>query len=275
MEKYFNQNFLFMAELLNQDCLDKFYGLIKNEINKLINNKDYEYYLYIKHELYKKLTLLYSFYEKIKSPDTNIKQINIIDKLIESIMQNYNIKTNILRKYNFSNKDLICYEDLLYMNLKNIEEVKNVLFNINENNKGYNKKVLPNNINIMEINNFKICFHKSQTKYNIVYYNYQYKLLIYLKTNKKQSITKHYYKINKMYNNMLIFINEMKFQNIYYYKYKYLYIKYILLKYDLNCKNINKNNKTHPYHNDKYIKKIIIFIKKGIGDLFFHKYKTL
>jgi hypothetical protein len=60
MEKYYEKGFLSMVERLNEKCLNKFYELIKNEINKLIFEKNHEYYLFIKQELYKDLMLIFN-----------------------------------------------------------------------------------------------------------------------------------------------------------------------------------------------------------------------
>jgi hypothetical protein len=285
MEKYFHQNLLIMSEILHQDCLDKFYKLIENEINDLIINKNYDYYLFIKEDLYKKLNLIYNSYEKIKKTDIEAKKVYIINKFIENMMKNYRIKINILRKYNCSNKELISYEDLLYVNLNNIEEAKNVLFTIKENNKIYNEKMLFNKI--IEINKIKSNFNKSDI---ITYYdNKKISNLLYFKiicqSDEKQKLI-----INKFIKDEMIYLNnfnkkviitDKNSKKMYYYNNIAFYVKIINkhIEYKPFCINyeIKKYNYIdfiNSYNNiksilSKYMNKLINFTKKGIGTCFY------
>lgn len=259
MEKYFDQNLLIISEIIHQDCLDKFYKLIKNEINDLINNKNYGYYLYIKDDLYNKLVLICNSYEKITNSYMGQKQLCIINNFIENMMKNYKIKTNILRKYNCFNKELISYEDLIFMNLNNIKEAKNVLFTIKENNKVYNEKKLFNKI--IEINEIKNNFNKSKT---IIYCNNkQITNLVYSKINYKFDMIS----LNN-FNKMVSIIDENNIK-MYYYNYLNLCIKNIN-KY-IECKSIYICiDFINSYNNiktilSKYMNKLINFTKKGIG----------
>lgn len=286
MEKYFHQNLLIMSEILHQDCLDKFYKLIENEINDLIINKNYDYYLFIKEDLYEKLNLIYNSYKKIKNTDIEAKKLYTINKFIENMMKNYRIKTNILRKYNCSNMESISYEDLLYVNLNNIEEAENVLFAIKENNKIYKEKMLFNKI--IEINKIKTIFNKSNiikqinnlSYFKIICQNDEEQNLIissfikddmfYLNKFNKKVIIKN--KIDKdlyYYNNFIIYAKDIN-KHI---EYKRFYINYEIKKYNyIDFINYYNNIKSIL---SKYMNKLVKFTKKGIGTCFFINFGSL
>lgn len=245
MENYFEKNILIMVELLNQSCLDKFYKLIENEINNLIINKNYDYYLFIKQDLYKKLSLIYNSYKKSKNVNLSEKQKCILDEFIRNLMKDYFIKLNVLKKYDYLNKEIISYEDLLYININNTNEIDKVIYTINENNKVYNTISLPPKIIIREMKEYNICYYKFKDINNI------------------DQISR----CNKLYDNGLQFTkmiaNGMNTKNIYVYIdnmtiYSYIdeFEKYIYSNFVFLFNNII----------DKYnIKKLIHFVKQGIG----------
>lgn len=265
MEKYFANNELIMVELLNQDCVDKFYELVKNEINDLIKNKNYEYYLFIKKELHKKLILIYNSYEKSKNINLNKNQKSVLDEFIRNMLKDYAIKLNILKKYNCLNKELISYDDLLYININDTNEIENVLNTINEYNKTYNREMLPSKIIIKENNKYNMCFYKIKNKNNIKQIN----------------------KSNKFYNNMILFtkpfinkINQEKFNKYIYCKPIYVHIRTIcnnrIKEYNYYIKSIKTSNnmkniicyKYVSIYNKVYkynIKNLIVFVNQGIG----------
>ena len=152
MEKHFEMGFIYKTEQINKECLNKFYILIENEINKLIYEKNYKYYLIIKKQLYKNIKLMYNSYKKSNEKNVNEKQIVILNEIIKHNIKEYSIKINILKKYNMINKELIPYDDLLYINLNNTNEIEDILFQIDNNNKLYDNVLLPLTINIKEIN---------------------------------------------------------------------------------------------------------------------------
>lgn len=152
MEKYFEKGYLLRLEQLNEECLNKFYNLIENEINKLIREKNCKYYLFIKQGLYEKLILISNSYKKSKENNVNKKQMVILNIFVKNMMKEYIVKINILKKYNCLNKELTHYDDLLYINMNSTNEVDNVLSQINEYNKVYDKILLPSKIIIKEIN---------------------------------------------------------------------------------------------------------------------------
>jgi hypothetical protein len=82
-------------------------------------------------------------------------------------MKDYMIKINILKKYNSLNKEQTPYDDLLYINLNNTNEIGNILQTLNDYNKIYNKILLSCNIIIIkEVNRNIIIYYKNLYTYS-------------------------------------------------------------------------------------------------------------
>lgn len=259
MEKYFNLDLISNVEQLHQECLNKFYILINNEINNLIYNKNYKYYLFIKKQIYKKLNLIYNCYNRTKEKKINEKQKLILNRFIKDMVIDYNIRKNVLKKINNINKENISYDDLLYINLNNINEMITVIKQINENTKIYKKVSLPSEIIIKENNQ------------NYVYY---YK---YLNINKK-NINK-YIKNKRIYSYIIIINIFYKFKKHVYYIFISFYneIRNILLKHIItyyeNISSINQKKEIDLYYIDKHkMEKLINFVKQGIGGFTLNDY---
>lgn len=249
MEKYFNLDLISNVEQLHQECLNKFYILINKEINNLIYNKNCKYYLFIKQQIYKKLKLIYDCYKKSKEKNINEKQILILNRFIKDMVSDYNIRKNVLKKINNVNKENISYDDLLYINLNNIDEMITIIKQINENTKIYKNVLLPSEIIIKENKQTYICFYK------------------YLNNNKKY-INK-YIKNKRIYSYIIIINIFYKFKKYVYYifisfcnKINNILLKHIIKYYE----NINKEKEIDLYYIDKYkMERLINFVKQGIG----------
>lgn len=211
MEIYYENDLLFQTDQLNMKCLNAFYELIKNEINRLTLEKDYKYYyLYIKKKLYRKLKLIYDSYKKSLEKIINEKQIVVLNKFIKNIMYEYSTKVNVLKKYNVLNKELTSYDDLLYINLYNTDDINSVLYEIDKNNKTYNKILLPNKLIIKETNKNINFQSKHYINDNIVDFKNTINIIIN-KNGKIQKILINCKKNIKYYN---IIIDYIKNYNI-------------------------------------------------------------
>lgn len=219
MEKSFKIGLISKVEELHQECLNEFYILINKEINNLISNNNHNYYLFTKQELNKKLILIYNSYIKINEKNTNEKQIVNLNMFCQNMMKDYNIRKNVLKKYYKKNKELIPFDDILYINLNNINEIENIIYKINEDNKIYDEKLLPFKIIIKETNNYEICRYKYisidvidiKIKYNIKDNEYKYDQYVFY------IIKKLIYKILIRFNNNKMFLlNKYKYKNIFY-----------------------------------------------------------
>lgn len=211
MEIYYENDLLFQTDQLNMKCLNAFYELIKNEINRLTLEKDYKYYyLYIKKKLYRKLKSIYDSYKKSLEKIINEKQIVVLNKFIKNIMYEYSTKVNGLKKYNVLNKELTSYDDLLYINLYNTDDINSVLYEIDKNNKTYNKILLPNKLIIKETNKNINFQSKHYINDNIVDFKNTINIIIN-KNGKIQKILINCKKNIKYYN---IIIDYIKNYNI-------------------------------------------------------------
>lgn len=260
MQEYYENGFISMVERLHQKCLNNFYELIKNEINKLIIKQDYKYYLFLKQELYKNLVLMSDSYKKSKKNDINEKQMSALDIFIKQVMKDYIFKKNVLKKYICSYKEQLHYDDLLYINLNNIDEVNDVLQFFENNNRIYKKITLPQNIVIKEINKNVINCYKYLYNWSDIIGEYIIKSNIFNKV-----LTINYIKLYYIFEkNKISYINN----------------KYIINNLDFfKIINIFKNNIycyfivkiTYLNYNFFYI----MFYKKGIGTMISLNYISL
>lgn len=192
MDDNLNIGNLKILESLNIKCLDMFYDFLNIEKNKLIDNNDERYYIILKNKIYKNLNTIYKMTNKIKGVN-NYRQKDILDNIIKELILEYGVIINNIKLYYSNNKEYIPYEDLLYINLESISDVKNILEYIKESVKCYNNIKLP--IKIIEVKKEKQYLCKNNFDYLILYnmfldtYKKIYKIYnIYCKSNIKDIV---------------------------------------------------------------------------------------
>lgn len=225
-----------ILESLNTKCLDIFYEFLNIEKNKIIDRNDGKYYIILKNKIYKNIKTIYKMINKIKEVN-NYRQKDILDNIIKELILEYNVIINNLKLYYSNNKEFIPYEDLLFINLKSINDTKYILEYIEESKKCYNNIKLP--IKIIEIKKenqylcknifvYLILYNTFLDTYKIIYkiYTIDYKTNIknIVKNNKHkfknvQKVIKRIQYENSKFNNNILIINK-----------EYIYLFYIFNK---------------------------------------------
>lgn len=248
MDNFYKSENTIKINLLHNKCLELFHDMINMEIHDLIKNNNKDFYNLIKNDIYRTLKILDKcFHVLLNDKNISNNQENKLNQIINKNIQIFQIKRNIVKRYN-NNLITHNHEDSLFINLHNIKEAKYVINYIDNNKKIYEKVNLPKKIMIKENNKYiTSCpdatnmLNKSLYRCNIginnndiqinklaIFKNYLINKKIYKNKHKKMYTYK--YAINKYANNikdcLINLFNQYIMFELYTSYYKYVKVAY-------------------------------------------------